>query len=263
MLRKLLKYDLKWTYKNLTIFYLLTFIFAILTRIFLSIDNSTIFNIIGKICSGTTITLMINIIINNMIRTWVRFTKNLYGDESYLTHTLPIKRKTVYISKFLLAAISMFTSFLVILICLFICYYSKENLQIVKNALDLIATTYDSTVTNLIIYIFTILFLEMLFILLIGYTGIIIGHRFNNGKVSKSVLFGILIYFMIQAVSLALIFLFGIINPNIMKLFTSNEIIGVNAIKTVLLGGALLYLVYIIGLEIANRKLFCKGINVD
>ena len=263
MLKKLLKYDLKWTYKNLVVFYILAFIFAILTRVFLSIENSTIFNIIGKICSGISIGIFINIIINCAIRCWVRFKKNIYGDESYLTHTLPVERKTIYKSKFLLAISSMFTSIIVILICLFICYYSKETLEIVKNSLELISSTYDITVINIILFLAIMFFLEMITLVLIGYTGIIIGHRFNYGKTTKSVLFSILLYFLVQTITLLIIFIIGFINPDIMMLFTSTEMISIDSIKMVMLMCAIIYLCYIIIIEVVNRKLFCKGVNVD
>ena len=45
MLRKLLKYDLKNTFKLLSVFYVLAIFFAILTRIFLSIENSFVMDI--------------------------------------------------------------------------------------------------------------------------------------------------------------------------------------------------------------------------
>ena len=101
MLKKLLKYDLKSINIVLIVFYLLSIFFSLLTRIFLNIDNSFICNVIGQICNGTMIAMMFNIIINNMIRLWVRFKQNFYGDESYLTHTLPIPKKTLYLSKFI------------------------------------------------------------------------------------------------------------------------------------------------------------------
>ena len=61
MLKKLLKYDLQNVYKVLIVFYSLSLFFSILTRIFLSIENSFIMNIIGQICSGTTIAMIFNI----------------------------------------------------------------------------------------------------------------------------------------------------------------------------------------------------------
>ena len=135
MLRKLLKYDLKNMFKFLSVFYILAIFFAILTRIFLSIENSFVMDIIGKICSGTTIALMFNILINSIMRAWVRFKQSLCGDESYLTHTLPIDKKTLYNSKILTSLITLFISIAMIALTLFIAYYSKENIILLKNLL--------------------------------------------------------------------------------------------------------------------------------
>ena len=107
MLKKLLKYDLKNVYKVLIVFYILSLFFAILARIFLNIENSFILNVIGKICSGVTISMIANILINNLMRLWVRFKTNLYSDESYLTHTLPVDKKTLYLSKIFSAVLSL------------------------------------------------------------------------------------------------------------------------------------------------------------
>ena len=102
MLKKLLKYDLKNNFKILIIFYGLSIFFAVLTRILFSIENSFIIDIIAKISSGVTISMIFNIIINNIMGLWGRTRNNFYGDESYLTHTLPVDRKTLYLSKYFL-----------------------------------------------------------------------------------------------------------------------------------------------------------------
>ena len=125
MLNKLLKYDLKWCYKALIIFYILSLVFASLTRVFFSIDDSLIFYIVGKITLGITISLLASILINNILRLWARFIKNLYGDEAYLTHTLPVYKKDLFLSKVLSSLITLFTSTIFIIVSLFIMYYSK------------------------------------------------------------------------------------------------------------------------------------------
>ena len=68
MLKKLLKYDLENIFKFLVIFYSLGIFFAVLTRLFFSIENSFVMNIIGQICNGVTITMVANILINNLMR---------------------------------------------------------------------------------------------------------------------------------------------------------------------------------------------------
>ena len=52
MLGKLLKYDLKWVYKLVVIFYILAFIFSIIGRGLGEIKNSVVFLVISKMSKG-------------------------------------------------------------------------------------------------------------------------------------------------------------------------------------------------------------------
>ena len=54
--------------------------------------------------------MIFNIIINTMMKCWVRFSHSLYKDESYLTHTLPVTKNELYDSKFIQALIFFFNS---------------------------------------------------------------------------------------------------------------------------------------------------------
>lgn len=257
MLKKLLKYDLKWCYKALTIFYILSIIFAILTRVFINIDERILFTIIGKIMQGITITLLINILINNILRIWARVIKNFYSDEAYLTHTLPIKKETLYLSKILTSIITLTTSFIVIIISLLICYYSKENIEIIKNILNQINITNTTIIISIIIF-----YLEMLFLILTGITAIILGYKQNNNKLLKSVLFGLIIYFIMQTLILVIIFIIGLFNKEIMDLFKTNNITP-NLLKQMLSLSTIIYIIYNIILYIIGNNTFKKGVNID
>ena len=263
MLKKLLKYDLEKTYKILIIFYSLSIFFSILTRIFLSIENSFILNIIGKFCGGVTISMIFNILINNLIRLWVDFKNNLYKDESYLIHTLPIDKKTLYLSKTLTAIITLFTSILVIALSLFIAYYSKENIELLKTILFPIANMYNSTILGVLLSFLFISFLEIFNGLQAGYTGIILGHKMNNAKTGFSVLYGFISYMAIQVFGLLVIFITGIFNKDIMNLFITNEIINIDMVKMIINMALFTYLATAIINYLINLKLFKKGVNVD
>lgn len=263
MLKNLLKYDLKYNFKVLNIFYILSIIFAIFTRIFLNIENSFIMNIIGKICSGVTISMIFNILINNLMRLWVRFKNNFYKDESYLTHTLPINKSTLYLSKILSSIITLFVSVLVIGITLFIAYYSKENMDILKSLILPVLKLYDSTFTIFLLVLLFILFLEFLNAVQMGYTGIILGHIMNNNKTLYSVIYGFLTYTLSQVAVLLLMFIYGLFNKDIMNLFYTTDIVSVDMIKQVVLLASISYTVVIIIVYFINNKLFKKGVNID
>ena len=127
MLGKLLKYDLKYMIKNMCVFYILSIFFAITTRILFEVEQSVIINIIGQISVGCMFSMLASTLINTMMRSWVRFSSSLYKDESYLTHTLPVTKNDLYNSKLIQTFIFFLIGFIVIIISLFIAYYSKEN----------------------------------------------------------------------------------------------------------------------------------------
>ena len=248
MLKKLLKYDLQNIFKFLIIFYGLALFFGILTRIFLSIDNSFIMNLIGQICSGACISMMFSILINNLMRLWVRFKQNLYGDESYLIHTLPVDKKVLYLSKFITGIVTLFTSVLVVGI---------------KNMLLPIANVYGSTIIKILIAILFVFFLELFNAIQAGFTGIILGHRMNNAKIGYSVLFGFIAYMVTQMFALLMIFIVALFNKDMMNLFVTNNIIDMEMMKVIIYLSISTYLITLVGGYFVNIKLFKKGVNVE
>ena len=263
MLGKLLKYDLKWVLKAIVIFYILALIFAILTRLFLSIDNSLLYTVIGKIFNGAMISMLVSSLINSLMRSWVRFIHTIYKDESYLTHTLPVEKKSIYLSKVLTGIITSFLTIIIAIICIFIAYYSKTNMEMLKQFLKLAANTYNTTVISLILTISVVIFLETLFIILIGYNGIIIGHKSNKNKMLRTVFIGLVLYFATSLLTLGIVYIIGLFNTGVMNIINTTEIVNFDAIKSVMLIGIAIYLVYNIIYYLIGRIEFNKGVNVD
>lgn len=263
MLGKLLKYDLKWVYKIVVVFYILSLFFSVVGRGLSYIENSVIFSIVTTITFSVAISMMVSSVINSFMRLWVRFIKNIYKDEAYLTHTLPISKKTIYASKVISAIVCIFTTSIVIAVCLFICYYSKENIELLKLGVQTIASNYNITVINLLLLITFVLFLELLFIVLVGYVGIIIGHKFNKNKILKSIIVGFALYIITQIITLVFVYIFGLFNPSIMNLINTTDVIDVNAMKTVMYVAILIYFLYILFYYFLGRKHLESGVNID
>lgn len=263
MLRKLLKYDLKFIYKNLIVFYSILIVCAIIRRVFGAIDDSMIFDILTSVADGFVISFICSSIINTLMRSWVRFSMNVYGDQSYLTHTLPVEKKTIYASKFWSSVISMFTSVAVSLIAVCIAYFSKENLQLVKDSLKVMAEVYDSSVIGILLVLFFVFFLQMTTMLQAGNTGLLIGHRFDDKKIVLSVIFGFVSYFVTQTISLVVIFVISIFNEDFMNLFITNEIPDMGMFKVILYIAIAIYAVFLIAYYFIDLAILKKGVNVD
>ena len=262
MLGKLLKYDLKWCFKPLVVFYILAIIFSIITRMIESVDQTLILLIMDKICSGVVIAMLINILINCLMRNWVRFERNIYKDESYLTHTLPVSKNKIYLSKILTAIITLFVSFIIIVICLAIVCLNDITWYSLKLSLEQSAIFLNSSPLSLIIVLIITIFFEFLFMILSGILGIVIGHRSNNMKIVKSILIGMGIYMGLSLFSLAIIYMAGILSPDIMSVF-NNIKVSSNAIKSIMIIGIFVYAIYNLMIYFVGNALLNKGVNVD
>lgn len=263
MLGKVLKYDLKWVYKVVVVFYILAFIFSVIGRALSEIEDSVIFSVVTQIVFGIAISMMVSSLINCLMRLWARFIKNIYKDESYLTHTLPVEKNTIFASKVISALICIFTTTIVIIACLFICYYSEANMQVLKQVLELTASTYNTTVLNLLLLVSLVIFLELMFIVLVGYIGIILGYKSNQNKMIKTIIIGFALYMISQVVTLALISVLGLFDSNVMNLINTTDTINIDAIKSAMYAGMGIYVIYIAFYYMIGKKQLEKGVNVD
>lgn len=264
MLNKLLKYDLKYMIKAMTVFYILAIFFAILTRILFEVEQSVIIHLIGQISLGCMVSMIFNILINTMMRSWTRFRDSLYKDESYLTHTLPVTKNDLYNSKFIQTLIFFFIGFIVILLSLFITFYSKETWLVITNYIKTITIGLNMSTAFFIVIAIILIFLEVFNAIQCGFLGIILGHRRNNSKVGFSVLFGFIFYLLSQTLVLGLVFIYGIFNPSVMELFKTAVInIDVSAFKSLAIVSSILYIIIILTMSIICKKLLNKGINIE
>ena len=263
MLKKLLKYDLKYMIKNMTVFYILAIFFAITTRILFNVNQSIIINIIGQISVGFMFAMLANILINTIMRSWVRFRDSLYKDEAYLTHTLPVTKNDIYNSKFIQTLIFFIVSFLIILLSLFITYYTKDRWLELRNLIGTITTGLEFNTTLFVISFIAIIFLEVFNAIQCGFLGIILGYKRNNSKIGFSVLFGLISYLLSQSIVLVLIFIVGLFNSSIMNLFTSNTLLDTNSFKLLIILAIIVYTFVIILMSIICKKEFNNGVNLE
>ena len=264
MLSKLLKYDLKYMIKNMSIFYVLAIFFALTTRILFNMGQSIIINIIGQISVGCMFSMMFSILINTMMRSWVRFRDSLYKDESYLTHTLPVTKNELYNSQFIQTLIFFFIGFIVVLMSMFIAYYSKDNWLVLTDYIKTITIELNMNALFFVIIFITLIFLEVFNAIQCGFYGIILGHKKNNGKLGYSILFGFIIYLLAQTIVLALVFVYGLFDSSVMELFkTATVSIDVQAFKVLAIVASLLYLVIIFIMSILCKKELNKGVNIE
>ena len=269
MLGKLLKYDLKWTIKIIYIFLGLGIIFAVTGRVMDLLFDSLFFDIVVKICYGTGVALSINALVNAIIKSWSRFIVNLYKEESYLSNTLPVKRSTHFLSKNLNSLIIILACFIVLVINLFIMYYSKENMEVIKNFFSSVATTIDIPLPLFIALLIVLLFVEIFYFVELGFFGIVFGYSHNNKKFLFSLLYASIGFVVGTFINFIILIVASFFNESLYNLLfvsvmnNAQILIEFSLLKGLMVLCICLYTVYIgILYIIANAKLK-KGVNID
>lgn len=263
MLIKLLKYDLKYMTKNMMIFYVLSLFFAITTRILYAVNETTFLNILAKISLSCLIAMLVNIIFNTTIRSWVRFKDSLYKDEGYLTHTLPVTKEQIYGARFLEMIIFTLVGFAVIALSLFISFYTNERIEFLKTLLDSFANGLQMSSLTFVSVILAIFFLEIVNATQAGFFGIITGFKQNDNKILCSFVFGFVFYMISQGIFSVMIFLVGLLNEDILNIFTSNAAISGDVLKLLIVLSIAIYVFLICIGSMLCTWIFKKGVNIE
>jgi len=203
MLTKLLKYDLKPVIKIAAFFGISILVCTLLERI----TNYGYTEVTNE--NGVTISLApnapetqqaihtlfyclvgilgITFIIMMVLNTWKSFYKSFYSDTAYLTHTLPISRRTLWISKILTTLI---TNFILVSIIVIICCIT----QAVSG--DLITSIFGWQYNAPFAYYLGLvvgMFTSLNIITLCGIVGMVLGYHMPRKQVAFSIVWSCLL----------------------------------------------------------------------
>ncbi len=262
MFTKLLKYHLQSIYKQAIIFMAIVLICAIVSRLTAFDNPPFIILFINKFTNGCAFGFTVGLIINVVMRTWARFITNTYGDESYLTHTLPVSKHTIWAAIFIASVIVTITSILTFIIAILIMYGSPDIISSISQFF------YDSFGTNIKLSTFiTVLilgvFLQLLFTLQAGFCGIIIGYRGYNYRLVRSVIYSIAIYNLGSIILFTLALIWSCFDHDINQLLFQNITPEISTVFRLLLGVTVVYFIYIISIYFINAKLLSRGVDVE
>lgn len=260
MLNKLLKYNLRAVFRYLIIFYLVAISCALIGRFFRTFPDLPFAFFLREFFTGASIGLSIGAVINVATRMWEYTKRDFYGDQSYLTHTLPVTPGTLLLAKFCTTLIVTLVTLIVIGLTIFIAYASPQ----LSGFIHQLAIDCGSTLEfiKFAILIIGIVYLEIIFITQAGVTGIILGHRSSSHKVAKSFAYGFTIYLIANALILIFANLWGIFDPQMHDLVTSGH--ASNSVMTKsLIGGGLLYAIYIAATFVICKVSLEHGVDVE
>lgn len=250
MLGKLLKYDLKRLGKQLVAIYLLPLVvatIAVLTNFSLD-GEATIITALHVLCTNIAYLFCAGVIFITCVNLWRDFSRSMYGDESYLTHTLPIRVSTLWMAKFIENFVMVLCSICIIVLTLYITLFAEGGIDL--------AVMVSENITLALVMILVV-FLQWLFIVQAGVTGIIIGNMAVNRGKFHSVVWGFVVYLLGMTLTLVVLCVFGYIINDLGYLINNDWML-----KSLVLG-VVIYAVLNVVTYMVDLKALSRGVNID
>ncbi|MBQ6714324.1 MAG: hypothetical protein IJN15_02105 [Clostridia bacterium] len=201
MVKKLIKHELIYYSRNLLLAEVIIIAFGFLNRFIQLFENDT--DVYSTLFSTSLVTLVIGCFLCPLfalILSVIRFYRNFYASEGYLTFTLPVTVNQHLIAKIITAFVAQFSAILTILIALAAASMGDLLNEVVKAIIFLIKELYNNIGNQIWLYTFEILLLISVFTVsgfLFYFCCISLGQRSKRNRILAAVL----IYFGFNVVS--------------------------------------------------------------
>lgn len=262
MLSKLFKYDFKKIFKQVFVFFILSIACAGIARICTELGkNIAFFKIVGIFVSSVEYALLANVIIQPLVRIFAEFGKTMYGDESYLTHTLPVTKTKLLLSKCLSALAVLGIAFVCLIVSVIVLAYSKTNMAILEN---FFASAFGSNINTfgVVTLLIFVLIAEFISLIMNVFTSIILANKENDHKVLKGFIFAIIINILILIVLVLLVMVIFASSGNLSALFSSNLSMSNGMLISLCVVCMVTYLATAVLLFFFSKHELNKGVNV-
>ncbi len=256
-----MKYDIKKMMRILVYIYAISLGLAVITRLINIGKDIQAIAIVGHIFAGLTYSAVGSVIINTFVHILRVFTVGFYRDESYLTHTLPVKKEKLLLSKYLSSIIVIISSVVVSALSLLIVLYSDNLFNFIKQSLEVVVAGFNMSVGGFLTLIVCIVFAQICAMMSMAFAAIVKANTYNHKRIMKGLIWFAVFYFGSTIVTLLTAVMVFAISGNLSELIASQ--MSNSAFMTILILGLVLYFVYAIVFYIATDNMFKKGVNVD
>lgn len=257
MLGKVLKYDLISICKNLIPLYVVLLGLSLMVRILSLFDNVSVIEILlGLMIFGLILISIFSILLTGIFSVKY-YLENLFKDQAYLTHTLPVKKGILLLSKVITSLVTIICTFGVIFLGFLIAFY---QVGLFGEILEFLGKSYAGIeVYKFLIFMIIYGMIVYLTTILMVYASISIGFSRSSNKIVSSVVCALIFYFIMEFLYLGLLGIIMVSNPAFISNLDNNTFMlsdllnffTVFMIFTAILGGVYYYISY----RYMNKKL--------
>lgn len=263
MLGKLLKYELKATSRIFLPLFVVLVLFAIITKIFFTINNnSTVMNLVTGLGTAAYVLSIIIIFVLTLIVMIQRFYKNLLGDEGYLMFTLPVSSSMQIAAKLIIAIFWQIVSLALTAGTVLIVAYRPDIWSILSdgfnqiyNGMNKFGLNVPAITTEIIITTLISLTTSILMI----YASISIGHLFTRHKILASFGSFLALSMANQAISSIIVLIASVIEPK----FLTDQTVAPSYVNILIIGAMVIDLLFGAAYYFITKYILQKHLNLE
>jgi hypothetical protein len=261
MLGKLLKYDFKFMAKSTMFVYILTLLLAVVIKVIDLLKDKI--SILVFMQSLTILLFVIALFATFLYTFFVAvkyFYNNMLKDEGYLTHTLPVEKSKLLLSKGIVAVALHVISVLVIILALVIVFYKKGLLGDFSSFVNTLAPGVNKVLLwGVLIATMVLSYLQYLFGFVLALSW---GHSKFSSKMVKSFVYGIVIYMVWQMASFILMGIIWLTVPSMSDMMTENTLNG-NDMLLIYVYSIILQIFMVVGEYLLSVKILNNKLNLE
>ena len=261
MIAKLMKYDIKNMMRILVYIYAVSIGLSIITRILNIWSDIQVIFWIKEIFAGLTYSAVASVIINAFAHVLRVLVSSLYKDESYLTHTLPVKKSELILSKYLSGLIVVLCSVAIAFLSLAIVLYSPEFMDMLGMMIEMVVVGFNMSVSTFITIFAVLVFVQLCAMMSMVFVAVVKGNMYNSKRILKGLLWFVVCYMVTMWVMVLVLLAVFAIQGNV-SMFLS-EILSQEAFMSMIVVCLVVYMIASVVFYIIANKLFNKGVNVD
>lgn len=264
MLTKLLKYDIRNEFKSLLPVYILALVMPIALRVLVALNDMwPILSTFVGMLTFVYVLVVVGIFAWTLIVSIKHFYTNVLKDEGYLTNTLPVTRNQIILSKEITCTLTIIVSTIIAIISVFVAFYYGDIKDFLAN-ITFVFEVQGVEVTQLIGFFIVLMLLSYVSQMQVFFLAMMFGQTRNTNKVLFSIVYTIIIYIIIQILSLLMLGIDYLIAPDIMGVMMENSVVSLKQVSdftTLILGSTgiftivMIIVVHVLTVKMANKKL--------
>ena len=270
MVKKLIKHEFIYYIRTVGIFLPIILAIGAMTRVFRFFDNG---NIINTMAIGSSVVLLvvacIALLMISTIFGVVRFYKNMYSSEGYLTFTLPVTNTEHMFVKLLMAMACQTVCVLTVIAAASIALSGKlfgDVFNVIVNLIDMMFLTCGTANSiGLIVEVILLLVISAVSNMILYYACITIGQTAKKNRIFAAVGVYFIYYVATQIISTAFTMIFTVLGMTgalngVMRWFETSP---VAALHTMFCAMIVISVAITVALWLVTKNIMTKKLNLE